>query len=62
MAPEVAESRPYNEKVDVYSYSMVLWEMATLRKPYEGMQRDEFYSSVVRGHVRPQLNKRWPRE
>jgi Protein tyrosine and serine/threonine kinase len=33
MAPEVAESRPYNEKVDVHSYGMVLWEMATLRKP-----------------------------
>eukprot|EP00611_Tribonema_gayanum_P020591 TRINITY_DN3780_c0_g1_i1.p1 TRINITY_DN3780_c0_g1~~TRINITY_DN3780_c0_g1_i1.p1 ORF type:complete len:538 (+),score=136.60 TRINITY_DN3780_c0_g1_i1:226-1839(+) len=62
MAPEVAESRPYNEKVDVHSYGMVLWEMATLRKPYDGMARDQFYSAVVRGHVRPPLNKRWPKE
>lgn len=62
MAPEVAEGRPYNEKCDVYSYSMVLWEMATLRKPYEGMSRDVFYSSVVRGHMRPQINKRWPKD
>jgi serine/threonine protein kinase len=35
MAPEVAESRPYSEKADVYSFAMVMWEMATLRKPYE---------------------------
>ncbi|CAN0195876.1 unnamed protein product, partial [Discosporangium mesarthrocarpum] len=60
MAPEVAESRPYNEKADVYSYAMVLWEMATLRKPYEGMRKDEFYRLVVRGSVRPPINKKWP--
>ena len=35
MAPEVALGRPYNTKCDVYSYSLVLWQMLTLqRRPY----------------------------
>ncbi|CAM9636717.1 unnamed protein product, partial [Hapterophycus canaliculatus] len=60
MAPEVAESRPYNEKVDVYSFGIVLWEMSTLKKPFEGMGRDQFFSKVIRGSHRPPINKKWP--
>eukprot|EP00904_Undaria_pinnatifida_P012456 jgi/Undpi1/8340/HiC_scaffold_25.g10809.m1 len=61
MAPEVAESRPYNEKVDVYSYGVILWEMTTLKKPFDGMGRDRFFSQVVRGSHRPPINKKWPK-
>lgn len=48
MSVQVAESRPYNEKVDVYSFGIVLWEMTTLKKPFEGMDRDQFFSKVMR--------------
>lgn len=34
MAPEVALEKPYNELCDVYSFSMVFWEMMALTKPY----------------------------
>eukprot|EP00903_Cladosiphon_okamuranus_P011855 g11137.t1 len=61
MAPEVAESRPYNEKVDVYSFGIVLWEMSTLKKPFEGMGRNRFFSEVIRGSHRPPINKKWPK-
>lgn len=44
---QVAESRPYNEKVDVYSFGIVLWEMSTLKKPFDGMGRDRFFSEVT---------------
>ena len=36
MAPEVALHKPYNEKADVFSWSFIVWEMATLTKPFEG--------------------------
>jgi serine/threonine protein kinase len=49
MSPEVALRKPYNGKADVYSFGMILWEMAALRKPFEGMGRDTFYELVVRG-------------
>lgn len=58
---QVAESTPYSEKVDVYSYGLVLWTMCTLKKPFGTMNRDEFYRKVVRGVTRPKINSKWPR-
>ena len=37
MAPEMIKHKPYGHKVDVYSFGLVLWEMATGRIPYEEM-------------------------
>jgi serine/threonine protein kinase len=36
MAPEIVKNEPYNEKVDVYSYGVVLWEMLTGQIPFAG--------------------------
>ncbi|CAI0474787.1 unnamed protein product [Linum tenue] len=36
MAPE-GEKKHYNNKVDVYSFAIVLWELLTNRMPFEGM-------------------------
>jgi serine/threonine protein kinase len=36
MAPELYEEK-YNEKVDVYSFGIVMWELWTSREPYDGM-------------------------
>eukprot|EP00897_Mesotaenium_endlicherianum_P003302 jgi/Mesen1/29/ME1078911C05710 len=36
MAPEVLEQEPYNEKADVYSYGIVLWELVTREEPFKG--------------------------
>ena len=34
MAPEVIRHEPYSEKVDVWSYGVVIWELLTQQKPY----------------------------
>jgi len=61
MAPEVADCQPYNQKADVYSFGIILWELVANKKPYDGMNRDEFYSRVVHGGERPVINnKKWP--
>lgn len=31
----------------MYSFGIVLWEMSTLKKPFEGMGRDQFFSQVT---------------
>jgi len=62
MAPEVAESRPYNHKADVYSFGIILWEFLSMKKPYEGMNRQAFYQKVVQEGVRPPIAKKWPKE
>ncbi|CAN6893320.1 unnamed protein product [Brassica oleracea] len=37
MAPEVLRNEPSNEKCDLYSFGVILWELATLRSPWRGM-------------------------
>jgi len=60
MAPEVALRKPYNEKADVYSFGILLWQMAQDRVPFKGMNREEFMKFVVIGGERPKLDKSWP--
>ncbi len=61
MAPEVALKRAYNEKADVHSFGVLLWQMARDRVPYKGMTREEFMQTVVDRHERPKLDKSWPK-
>ncbi|KAG5188764.1 kinase-like domain-containing protein [Tribonema minus] len=60
MAPEVVESLPYNEKVDVYAFGLLLWEMLQYRRVFEGMSVGDFYQRVVNGGIRPPLDSSWP--
>lgn len=59
MAPEVAHSRPYNHKADVFSFATLFWEMLSKQKPYAGYPADRFYVALDMG-VRPELKKSWP--
>ena len=61
MAPEVALKKPYNEKADVYSFAIMLWQMARDKVPFKGMTREMFMADVVVGGERPKLDKSWPR-
>nr|WQM87025.1 serine/threonine protein kinase [Marseillevirus cajuinensis] len=36
MAPEVLAGLRYNEKADVYSFGVLVWEIITRKRPYEG--------------------------
>ncbi|CAM9168478.1 unnamed protein product [Discosporangium mesarthrocarpum] len=60
MAPEVCKGIVYNEKADVYSFSIVLWEMCALTKPFAHMGADEHYREVIEKGKRPLLDKSWP--
>jgi len=56
MAPEVALGKPYNESVDVYSFSVLLWQMLHLETPFDGFTQRMFDESVVKNGVRPKCN------
>lgn len=60
MAPEVALSKPYNLSADVYSFSVLLHEIMSLRVPYDGMSRRVHADAVVLGTVRPVIDTNWP--
>eukprot|EP00594_Rhizosolenia_setigera_P014797 CAMPEP_0178959226 /NCGR_PEP_ID=MMETSP0789-20121207/12150_1 /TAXON_ID=3005 /ORGANISM="Rhizosolenia setigera, Strain CCMP 1694" /LENGTH=710 /DNA_ID=CAMNT_0020642159 /DNA_START=246 /DNA_END=2378 /DNA_ORIENTATION=- len=62
MSPEVADCRPYNHKADVYSFSIVFWELLTRKRPYDGMSKEAFFDRVVLRGERPPLPKKLPLE
>jgi len=56
MAPEILTSMPlYDEKVDVYSFGIVLWELLTGEEPYDNMENNEIINSVVNFQLRPEV-------
>lgn len=61
MSPEVALNKPYNETSDVYSFSMLFWEVLALKIPFELYSMKGFKERVWQGpHKRPPLDPTWP--
>jgi len=60
MAPEVAQSLPYSEKADVYSFSILVWQMARDHVFKQGMRWAEFMKDVVVEGERPKVDESWP--
>jgi len=56
MAPEVVRNQAYNEKVDIYSYGLIMWQVATGIQPFSTLSRAEFLPKVVQGNERPPVN------
>jgi serine/threonine protein kinase len=59
MAPEVALSEPYNLSADIYSFSILFWEILTLSKAFERLSPDEHRDRVIKKGERPDLDKSW---
>lgn len=64
MAPELystvtlrqGEKKHYNNKVDVYSFGIVLWELVTNRMPFEGMSNLQAAYAAAFKQERPNLS------
>lgn len=59
MAPEVARRMPYNHTVDVYSFSILLWQIMSLETPFATYDVSKHSELVVHGTDRPAINKNW---
>lgn len=55
MAPEVILHQKYNEKVDVYSFGIILFELFTSTVPYAHLSPLEAAAAVVREGLRPEV-------
>ena len=49
-SPEVWEEKPYDSKSDVWSLGCVIYEMITLRPPFQAKSMEELYKKVMRGN------------
>mmetsp|Transcript_12557 Transcript_12557/g.24102 ORF Transcript_12557/g.24102 Transcript_12557/m.24102 type:complete len:402 (-) Transcript_12557:121-1326(-) len=61
MAPEVCFGKPYNETCDVYSFSILAWQMLKCETPFELYQSvKSFRTNVMERGVRPGIDPKWP--
>lgn len=60
MAPEVIEHKPYDEKADVFSFAVVLWELLTCKVPYSDMTPLQAAVGVVQKGLRPPIPPQSP--
>lgn len=44
MAPELIRNEPFTEKCDVFSLGVVMWELCTLSRPWEGIPPERVYA------------------
>jgi serine/threonine protein kinase len=59
MAPEVANELPYNEKCDVYSMSILFWQMMACKTPFEAYSVTYMKENVYNGDKRPVIERSW---
>ena len=55
MAPEVCFSDPYNQKADVYSFGMLLYQVCSMVTPFDGFSMGKHEREVLRGGFRPDV-------
>lgn len=60
MAPEVLANRRYDEKADVYSFGIIVWELLSRECPYEGMTAIQCALAVLNRDKRPEIPKWCP--
>ncbi|XP_043086438.1 serine/threonine-protein kinase Nek5 isoform X2 [Puntigrus tetrazona] len=53
LSPEICENRPYNNKTDIWSLGCVLYELCTLRHPFEGSNLKQLVLRICRGRYTP---------
>jgi serine/threonine-protein kinase CTR1 len=65
MAPEVFKRWNYDEKVDVWSYGMVVWALFSEKKPFPTLRNDndnqkEHFEKLIEDEgYRPEIPQEW---
>jgi alpha-tubulin suppressor-like RCC1 family protein len=63
MAPEVIKGSSYTEKADVFSFGIILNELASRQPPYYGVDKKEVARNVAtRPDYRPSISRSFPKE
>ena len=60
MAPEVLKHARSSKYSDVYGFGIVLWELATRREVYEGLESTQIIAMVANDHLRPEIPEGCP--
>jgi serine/threonine protein kinase len=63
MAPEVIKGSSYTEKADVFSYGIIMHELASRKPPYYGDNKKDVARNVAtKPDYRPAISRSFPKE
>ena len=62
MAPEIWQSKKYTTASDIYSFSMIMWELMTGRKPFWDRKNDTELMIKIRDGLRPPIVTNAPKD
>ncbi|XP_010634922.1 serine/threonine-protein kinase Nek5 [Fukomys damarensis] len=61
LSPEICQNQPYNNKTDVWSLGCVLYELCTLKHPFEGNNLHQLVLTICQARV-AQISPRFSRD
>lgn len=61
MAPEIIKGSPYGLPADVFSFSLLLWEMVHMEKPFRNLDAKQHERALVLWRSRPKVSGEVPR-
>uniref|UniRef100_A0A8C7AZY1 non-specific serine/threonine protein kinase n=1 Tax=Neovison vison TaxID=452646 RepID=A0A8C7AZY1_NEOVI len=53
LSPEICQNKPYNNKTDIWSLGCVLYELCTLKHPFEGHNLHQLVLKICQAHFAP---------
>lgn len=53
MAPEMFMKKKYNEKIDIFAFGTLIWEVIARRIPFEGFDVQDIKTRVIEGFEFP---------
>ena len=53
MPPEVCQDKPYDVKADVWSLGVIVYELITLKKPFEGTDFHQLFQAIIHQPLDP---------
>jgi serine/threonine protein kinase len=53
LSPELVEDRPYNSKSDIWSVGVILYELCSLKHPFEANNQGALILKIIRGKYPP---------
>uniref|UniRef100_A0A6I8NUS0 non-specific serine/threonine protein kinase n=1 Tax=Ornithorhynchus anatinus TaxID=9258 RepID=A0A6I8NUS0_ORNAN len=53
LSPEICQNKPYNNKTDIWSLGCVLYELCTLRHPFEGNSLHQLVLKICQARFNP---------
>ncbi|XP_058404064.1 serine/threonine-protein kinase Nek5 [Diceros bicornis minor] len=61
LSPEICQNKPYNNKTDIWSLGCVLYELCTLKHPFEGRNLHQLVLKICQAHFAP-ISPRFSRD